>query len=221
MAQRILVMLFISLISISSIFSQTKGTITYEQTVFVHKNLSPEQQAYKALLPETITKKINLYYNESNASLQIIKEKQAKGIQIQMGSGSDNSWFDLKNKLVRNYFKVDGEVFYTENKIENLALHPTGKSKMILGHECKEYINDDMHLWLCTDLPNNLTPLPPFYLPGCILAIENDKIAYQAVHISKELDKNSLIPREGTKVTEEQAADLKEEMLNELKSKTK
>lgn len=211
-----------ALLAVFSVFgatAQKKGKITYDQVINVHKNLSSDQQALKALIPETMTKKYQFIFVDGQARLKELKQESNVMIVQMGGETSTDAFFNLKDKTVQKFFELDGESFYTEKNIEFTELKPTSETKKILGYTCKAYTTHEMKFWVTKELPSLITPLPPFFIDGAILAIENDQISYTAVKIEKEATIAELEKPKAQKVTAEQAEDLQEEILNNVKQK--
>ena len=200
---------------------QQKGKIVYEQTINIHKSLSPDQQALKAIVPEKITKNYELYFTPEKARLKEI-EQVSNTMMIRMGGDSSgNIFFDLKDKKLNSFFSVDGEHFYTESEIEPISVASNGKSKEILGYKCKAFVHDKKTFWVTQQLPKYLSPLSPFHFNGTVLAIDSDKISYKANKIEKEINPEAFSTPEAQRVTKEQAEDLQEEAINSMKQKIK
>lgn len=204
------------------IFAQKQGTIVYESTINIHKSLGPDQQALKAMIPETTTQKFEFIYNEKYACFKNVPSDMPKGMMIQMGGGGSGSktWFNFEKNVFRQYINLDDELFHTEIPMELAEVKTTGKSKTILNYTCKEYKGKDgkFSFWVTKDLPKNITPMPSLFFEGAVLAVDNDQMSYKAVSISKDIDEKELSPVESQEITQEQFQDLQEEKMNEMKS---
>ncbi|WP_421919510.1 hypothetical protein [Marinifilum sp.] len=202
------------------IFAQKQGTIIYEHIINIHKSLSAEQQALKAMIPETSTQKFQFIYNEKYGCFKNIPAEMPKGMSILMGSGSSKIWFNFEKDVFRKYIALDDELFHIETPMKLAETKPTGKSKTILNYTCKEHKSNDgaFSFWVTKDLPKNITPMPSLFFEGAVLAVDNDKMSFKAVSFSKDIDNKELIPVKSQKITHEQFQDLREEKMSEMKT---
>ncbi|NOU58445.1 hypothetical protein [Marinifilum caeruleilacunae] len=219
--KRIIVTALAILLSVAYTFAQKQGTILYENTINIHKNLSPEQQALKAMIPETTTQNFQFIFNEKFGCFKSAPSQKPKGIMIQMGGGDSKTWFNFEKNVFRKYIELDNELFHSETKIEKITdAKPTGKTKSILNYKCEEYKSEDgaYSFWVTKELPSYISPLAPMFLEGAILAIENDMLSYKAVSISEDFDEKELKAVQSEEITAEQFQDLQEEKLSEMKA---
>lgn len=214
-----LAMILIGGLTLSAL-AQKSGTIVYEQIINIHKSLSPEQQAFKAMIPETISKKLSLRFNENYARLQEVKKDQPKGISINISSSSD-AWFDFSKKEYREYHNIMGESLCVVNSIPaKVDLEPTGNSKTILGYPCQEMKTEDgkFSIWYTSKLNIKGTPLLPLFATGTILLIENDKVNITAIQFTEKTftDKELNQLPEAQQISSEQLEDIQEEARDEM-----
>lgn len=199
--------------------AQNCKKINFEETVDLHANLSPDQLAYKAMIPKTQTMHLELIFNNEMALLRTapVKEKKKMGMMIKMDGG--NFYMNLKDKLQYNTLSYGGEKFYTEIPFDELStLKKTEGQKKILGYQCQAYTNHkgNMKVWVTKDLPAGLTPMDYTVVDGAILGIESEKYSYKATSIEDVSDCKDLKKPEGQKITVEQMEDLKDEMMSEM-----
>ena len=218
--KKIILSTLVMLLIVNFVSAQKQGTIVYEQSINLHKSLSPKQQALKAMIPETTTKKNQFIFNEEKGCLKNLPTDSPKGMVINVGGSDKPTWINFQKEIYRKYIDIDDELYHTENTIDVDDAKPTGNSKKILNFACDEYKSaDDTHsFWVSKELPKHLTPMVPLFLDGAILAIENEKISFLAISFSQEIDTRQLIPLESEEITSEQFEDLQEEKLNEMKA---
>lgn len=204
------------LLSTTSLKAQ-KGTIVYKQTINIHKQLSPEQQMYKALVPETITKTFHFSYNEKQGKCYSVKSKEQGNVAFFM-QGSDYTC-DFTKQTYRRYVEVEDDIFYCEMPIKKSAIKATGKSKKILGYSCREYkiIGKEMSFWITSDLPKYITPMEPYFFEGAVLELQEENFSFLAVDIMDKIDDSTFAHVNSRSVTKQQYEDLKEEEMSELK----
>ncbi|TKG96975.1 hypothetical protein EYV94_00685 [Puteibacter caeruleilacunae] len=208
-------------IALTNAMGQKQGGIVFEQVINIHKNLSPEQQAYIAMLPEFSKRKYQFVFNEKQGVLKVLPQEQPEGMMIMTSGGGNDAFVDFKKQVYRNYIEVDGEVFCTEVPIIPVSeIKATGKTKKILNYECKEYRGEgtEFSLWICESLPAGISPMPPIFGNGAVLSMESDKLSFTAVSFSKGIDAKELTPKEAQVITAEQYKDLQEEKIGEMKA---
>ncbi|MFA8450585.1 MAG: hypothetical protein ACEPOW_07820 [Bacteroidales bacterium] len=207
----------------SKLTAQQKiSSIEFEQIINLHKNLSEDQKALKALIPEFAKSKLEIIYNNKQAKLRKGKAESNSNVMISMNSGSNGEqFFDLQNKKIKNFIRIDGEdFFYTEDIKIAKDFTPTGKTKEILGYKCKELKNNEEGetLYITNDLPNFLSPLPEITVEGTILEADLKKIQFKATKINKDqtTTENVFATPKAREITKDQYNDLQEEKLNEM-----
>lgn len=218
MIKNFIIVICVSFFSTTQLKAQ-KGTIVYNQTINLHKNLSAEQQMYKALVPETITKTFHFSYNEKQGKCYPVESKEQGGVAFVMqGQGSDYSC-DFTNETYRRYVEVEGEMFHCEMPIKKSDVKETGKSKKILGYSCREYkINGkEYSFWVTTELPKYITPIEPYFFEGAVLELQGENFSFLAVDIMDKIDDSTFAHVNSRSVTKQQYEDLKEEEMSELK----
>ncbi|WP_282013979.1 hypothetical protein [Marinifilum flexuosum] len=208
------------ILGIYAVFAQKQGTIVYENTINIHKSLGPDQQALKAMIPETTSKNFQFIFSEKHGCLKELKSDSPKGVMIQMGGSKNSTWFNFEKNVFRNYIDLDDELFHTETPIITSDAKPTGRSKNILGYKCDEYksSDDEFSFWVAKDFPKKITPMPSLFFNGAVLAVDNDRLSFKAISFSKDIDEKELIPAESQEITAEQFQDLQEEKLSEMKA---
>jgi hypothetical protein len=218
--RRIIITALAILFATSITFAQKQGTIVYENTMNIHKSLSPDQQALKAMIPETTTQNFQFIFNEKYGCFKNAPSDMPKGMMIKMGSGDSKTWFNFGEDVYRQYIDLDEELFHTEFPMVASKAKPTGKSKTILDYTCEEYKSEDgkFSFWVARDFPKKVSPMPGIFFKGAVLAIDNDIMSYMAISISKDIDEKELKPVESQEITQEQFQDLQEEKMNEMKA---
>lgn len=194
-----------------------KGTIVYLHTINLHKNLSVEQQMYKALIPKTITNQFQFIYDTKHGCCKsIVSSKPNRKISFR-GYGR-GVWCDFSTSRYRKYIEVDGSLFHFEKEMKIIEAKPTGVKKKILGYMCDGYVVQEgkYHVWICDDLPKYITPMEPLFFHGAVLELEGGDFSYKAVEISDNVDGIALKLIKSQAVTLEQYQDLKEEKKGEL-----
>jgi len=226
-----LVKLFISvaiLLTGMQLKAQNDLTIEYIQTINIHKSLSSDQAAMKAFLPETIEKKVVYKYKDNKARIKEVKmeKKEKTSFNMQMSGASSNALIDYKNKKGTEYHKIMNNYFCVEKDLGEMDLEFSNETKEILGYKCtkatrKKDDGDKMIFWIAKDISIKASPLFPMICKeGAILAIDGDKISYEAKLVSKSKLSSTdiLTPPTARQITSEQLEDLQEEQIEEMQN---
>ncbi len=218
--KQLTITLLLFVLAISAAHSQKQGTIVYENTINIHANLGPDQQAMKAMLPETTTQTYHFIFNEQFGCFKNVPAEMPEGMMVQMPGNESKTWFNFKEDVFRQCIEVDDELFHTEIPMNIAEAKLTGKTKRILDYNCEEYKSEDgdFSFWVTKELPQKISPMPSLFFDGAILAIDNETISYEAVSLLTEVEEEELKPVESQEITQEQFMDLQEEKMNEMKS---
>lgn len=214
------ILILMLLISNNILKAQQQGTIIYKQITNLHKGLGSDQQMLKAILPETTSQEFHFVYNNDYGMFMDVPLKLPDGMAIKLPASKNKKWFDFSKHVYRKYIEVDNELFHSESLIKKFDAKPTGKTRTILGHKCDEYssTNNNLKVWVTPSLPHFITPMPPYFFEGAVLAVEIDLVSIEAISISDQIDGDLLTPQKSREITQEQYNDLQEELFNELKA---
>ncbi len=210
-------------------YSQTikQGVLIYEQKINVHANLSEEQQAMKAFIPEFVSTDIQLTFKDDLGRLKEIKNENQGGVMI--STSSADMLLDKKKDLSYSFAEFGNEKFYTEAKFNQKtdAITLSSETKNIGGFKCKaaqlKTDEESYTIWYCSDLPKYYSPMGLLAVEGLVLEIAGESINYLFKNLEKiKVDESVLKMPEGfVKVTEEQLSDLTEEYMEELQQELK
>jgi len=203
--------------------AQNHGRIDYVQTIDLHKNLKGVQKALKAFLPEKMETNLTFIFNEEKARLKEVKDENPdKNVKMSMTGASINALIDYKSQLIKSFHTINKKEYITEEALEVETLEFSFETKEILGYTCKKAnlgTDDEMILWIATDLSVNASPMLPLVCKeGAILAIENEKISFEAksINLDKPTDSEFTFNESARKITKEQLKDLEQEQMEEM-----
>lgn len=200
--------------------AQTEGVITYEITVNNHRNLSPEREGMKAMIPQYRTFKQQLFFN-ANESLYkpLIEEEDEEesnggGMRRFRFAGAVN-YTNPSASLILSQMDVFGKKYIVSDTLKPAPWKFGTETKTIQGYECMQafYTTADerkqtITAWYTTKLSPMLGPEKFNTLPGAVLAVDvnNGERVIVAKKIElRALTKNELkVPTEGQKVTQEE-----------------
>lgn len=194
-----------------------EGVINYEVKVNMHRNLQPDRQAMKNVMPEFRTDMHQLFFN-SDASLYTPVEEDEEdsdfgggGVRVRMMQPHAQIYFNhvTSKRITQQEFM--GKEYLIE---DSLRLHPWkfgGDTKVIAGFTCKQAMyhdeerRQDVIAWYTTALRSFLGPETFNTLPGAVLEVNinnGERVMTAKTIEARTLKKNELkIPHRGTKIT--------------------
>ncbi len=164
---------------------QAEGVITYEVTTNMHRNLPPDRQDMKAMIPEFRVTKQQLFFNADASHYKPLLEDDDDELENHNGSGGP----------VRMVFRQRVEVYTAGGKTisvmeflgkdylvdDSVKMQPWKfgtETKTIAGYECKQAFYTDeerkqtVTAWFTDKLRPFLGPDRTLSLPGAILAVD-------------------------------------------------
>lgn len=141
--------LAVSALALQTVVAQNSGAITYETKINMHRNIPPEREAMKAMVPEFRTSK-NLLVFTANESLYkpIIEDEeedmtstQAQGgrtMVMRFGNSNSELYYDTDNQLALSSQEFMGKQYLITDSLSVSPWKFGTETKTILGYECKQ-----------------------------------------------------------------------------------
>ncbi len=217
-------------------FSQiSEGEIIYEYRVDMHRNIPPEREELKAMVPQYRTQNFSLVFNADERFYKPVVNPddmvQGRGGGRRMGFGSSGmeiysnnqtqEWVGMQDFMGRNYLILD-----------SLYLAPwrMGNELMdIAGYRCQlawytdTITNEDVTAWFTFDIQPFLGPDMYVSLPGAILAIDinNGEKVWVARSIeARTVNANEIKkPTRGEEISRNDFRKLTEEQMEKLRER--
>jgi GLPGLI family protein len=211
----------VSLAATHIVLSQTvEGVINYEVKVNMHRNLPPERQAMKNVVPEFRTNMHQLFFNNDESLYKPVEEDEEDtdfaggGVRMRMMQPHVQIYFNhAASKRISQQ-----EFMGKEYLIEDSLILPPWKfgteTKVVAGFTCKQAMyhdeerKQDVIAWYTTELRPYLGPETFNTLPGAVLEVDvnnGERVMTAKSLDERELKKNELkIPHRGTKITRAQ-----------------
>lgn len=200
----------------TALSAQVSGVVLYEEKVNLHRNLPPEAENMKAMIPEFSTQKTELLFTETETLYQNVEEEEDE---------ISNGGMVMKFKrpvaiFYRNFeqgTKVDFREFFGKRilVVDSVKAAPwklLGKTLSILDHECMGATWNDttnerrITAWFTDALPVTAGPAAFYGLPGLILALDiNDG---EQVMVATKIEMRPIkageieVPKKGEKMTD-------------------
>lgn len=223
------------LFSLAAQAQSMEGTIIYEMKINLHRNLPPEREAMKSMLPEFMTQKMQLAFNANESVYKPVEDEEE---EIQAGGGRGGMMRFMRN-MGATYLNFQtqqwlelrefmGKKFLIEDTLQVRAWKFEDEEKTINGYVCKkatitdEFMNRKVNVvaWYAEQL---LAPVGPdrFHsLPGTVLEvnIEDELVVFRPVSISTKTPAKADLkaPTEGKKVTRAEFRKIVEERMKEM-----
>lgn len=212
-------------------FAQNEGVITYEITINNHRNLSPDRQDMKAMIPQYRTFKQQLFFNANESLYKPLveddEEESKQGRRFRMG-GAVN-YADQSSNLLLTQMIMAGKKYLITDTLKPAPWKFGTETKTIQGYECAQayYTTKDerkqtITAWFTVHLRPMLGPEKYNTLPGAVLAVDVNNA--ERVLVAKKIElrpliKNELqIPSEGQKVTSDEFKKIMQEQRNQRAS---
>ncbi|QOI97094.1 MAG: GLPGLI family protein [Flammeovirgaceae bacterium] len=219
------------------VFGQhVEGVIRYEVKTNMHRNLPPERQEMKAMIPEFRTTTDQLFFNATESLYKPVEEDEDEvsgssgGIQIRMRVPQNEYYMNSETfkKIVLQEFM--GKKYLIEDSIKMAPWKFGTEVKTILGYECRQaYFTEEIQgrtleitAWYTDKIRPFLGPERFNTLPGTVLALDvnNGERLTVARNIElRPLKKNELkIPAGGIKTTQEEYRKMVAEQMERMRS---
>jgi GLPGLI family protein len=147
--KRIVILLgvIVSVFAIQTVFGQETGVITYETKQNLHRNLPPEREGMKAMIPEFRTTKNQLFFSASESIYKPLIEDEEQDMTVSGGGGGMTFRMQMPN--IEIYYNADDQNALTSQEfmgkqyliIDSLTVSPWKfgtETKTILGYECRQ-----------------------------------------------------------------------------------
>jgi len=226
---------FFFLLSVATKAQTTEGTIIYEMKINLHRNLPPERESLKSMIPEFMTQKMQLSFN-ANESVYKPVEDEEEDVQLGSGRGGMMRWMRNMGATYLNFQTQQwlelrefmGKKFLIEDTLKVRSWKFEDEEKNINGYACKKATMEDEFMnrrvkvvaWYADQL---LAPVGPdrFYsLPGTVLEVNVDDefVIFRPLSISIQAPSKADLkaPSEGKKVTRAEFRKIVEERMKEM-----
>ena len=212
--------------------SQVSGRITYEDKLDMHRNLPPEREEFKDMIPQYNISKWELTYSGDESIYHLFKETELSGSNANRGGMMMR--FGRENRIIYKNLEDDTIIDSRDFMQKQFLIRGSASSrkwkigknqKEILGYNCMEAICrvDSATLvtaWFTPQLTSSTGPVDYQALPGLILQIDiNDG---QRLITSTEIKLDSIdtsviiAPTKGKEITQEEFEKLREEKMKEM-----
>jgi GLPGLI family protein len=219
------------------------GVIHYETKMNLHRNIPPEREGMKSMIPEFRTTKEQLFFNASETLYKPVIEDEEEEIQsggMRMGFNAPQSetYINTETQIRTVAQEFMGKKYIIEDTLKMSPWKFGTETKNILGYTCKQaYFTDETQVivngqqqtrtaeitaWYTDQIRPFLGPERFNTLPGAVLAIDinNGERVIVAMKVeSRELKKNELkVPAGGAKVTQAEYRKIVSEQMEKMRA---
>ncbi len=149
--RRILLILgiLVCLAAVHVVFGQiNEGVIHYETKVNLHRNLPPERQEMKAMIPEFRTTKDQLFFNAGESIYKPViedepEEMNAGGMRMRFNAAQSETYINTGNELRIVSQEFMGKKYQIEDTLKMAPWKFGTETKTILGYVCRQAFYTD------------------------------------------------------------------------------
>jgi GLPGLI family protein len=226
--------ILVSLAAAQVAFGQTEGVITYETKINVHRNLPPDRQEMKSMIPEFRFVQDIMVFN-ANESLYkpVIEDEEDQfsgggGMQMRFNRPQNETYVnqELAKRIVLQDFM--GKKFIIEDSLSVMAWKFGTETKDINGYTCRQasFYNEERKQNIVAWYTENLRPFlgPESFntLPGCVLQVDvndGERVTTAKTVELRPLKKNELkVPSGGTKTTQAEFRKMMNEQMERMRA---
>jgi GLPGLI family protein len=238
----------VSLTAAHIVFGQvTEGVIHYETKINMHRNIPPEREGMKNMIPEFRTMKNQLYFNAAETIYKPVIEDEEEdintgGMRFRMAMPQSETYINTESQLRTVSQEFMGKKYLIEDTLKMLPWKFGTETKTILGYVCKQaYFTEETQVmtmggpgstqaqtrtaeitaWYTDQILPFLGPERFNTLPGTVLAVDingGERVILATKIEPRTLKKNELkIPSTGTKVSQEEYRKMVAEQMDKMR----
>ncbi|MEL7586563.1 MAG: GLPGLI family protein [Prolixibacteraceae bacterium] len=219
MEKKGIIAMFMVLLGGTAGAQEQEGVITFETRVNLHRNIPPEREEVKSMMPEFRTSSEQLFFNQEESLYRTVEDDGEEeefgggGIRIRMG-GARMETYTHKTKAQRlTQQEFMGKNYLIEDTLKIAPWKFGSEIKTILDYECRQaYYTDESEgrkreitAWFTGRIRPFLGPEIFNSLPGTVLAVDinNGERVIVATGVEfRPLKKSELkVPGAGTRIS--------------------
>jgi GLPGLI family protein len=220
--------ILVTIIAATVSFAQTQeGVITYEVRINNHRRLTADQQDRKAMMPEFLILKEQLFFNATESLCKPLieededEEASAGGMRRRRFVPKTQTYTNQNSEMVVTLMDMMGKQYLIQDSVKVSPWKFGTEVKVIQGYDCKQAFytdsrrNEVITAWYTDKLRAFLGPDRFNTLPGAILAVDvnNAERVLVATKIELRALKQNEIkePTSGQKMTQAEFEKMREE----------
>ncbi len=244
--RRILLILgiLVCLAAVHVVFGQiNEGVIHYETKINLHRNLPPERQEMKAMIPEFRTTKDQLFFNAGESIYKPViedepEEMNAGGMRMRFNAAQSETYINTGNELRIVSQEFMGKKYQIEDTLKMAPWKFGTETKTILGYVCRQaFYTDETQIMMGPQQQKRTQEITAWYtdqirpmlgpdrfgtLPGAVLAVDinnGERVIVATKVENRPLKKNELkTPSGGTNITRADFQQLVAEQMERMRA---
>jgi GLPGLI family protein len=219
----------------NSVHAQAQaGVIEYDFTADLHRNIPPEREAMKAMIPQYRESRHQLLFNAQTSLYKEMADEAAdlpqqgpgRGMRMAMQIPRSETYIDRERNEIIVQQDFNGTTYLISEPLELGPWRMDDEILEIAGYNCMmawkndTILNQEITAWFTMDLPPFLGPERYTTLPGTVLAVDinNGERVWVAREIILEEPDETLIqqPTRGQKLTRDEFNEMMREQLEKM-----
>ncbi len=177
--------MFMVLFAGTAAAQEQEGVITFETRVNLHRNLPPEREEMKSVMPEFRTSREQLFFNTEESLYRPVEEEEEEefgggSVRISMRNPRVEMYTHKTNAVRLMQQELMGKNYLIEDSLKIAPWKFGTETKTILGYPCRQaYYTDESEnrkreitAWFTGKIRPFLGPETFNSLPGTVLAID-------------------------------------------------
>ncbi|MBX2960867.1 MAG: GLPGLI family protein [Cyclobacteriaceae bacterium] len=225
------------------VFGQTlEGLIHYETKINMHRNIPPEREQMKSMIPEFRTTKDQLFFNAGESLYKPVIEDEEEeintgGMRMRFAMPQSETYVNTNDQMRTVAQEFMGKKYLIEDTLKMSPWKFGAETKTILGYTCKQaYFTDSVRVMINGQAQARVSEITAWYtdqirpflgpdrfntLPGAVLAIDingGERVILATKVEKRALKKTELkVPTAGTKVTQAEYQKIVAEQMEKMR----
>jgi GLPGLI family protein len=234
----------VSLTAAHFVFGQTsEGVINYETKINMHRNIPPEREGMKSMIPEFRTTKEQLFFNAGESLYKPVIEDEDEeintgGMRMRFAMPQSETYVNSEDQLKTVVQEFMGKKYLIEDTLKMSPWKFGTETKVILGYTCRQaYFTDEVQIMMNGQQQTRTSEITAWYtdqirpflgpdrfntLPGAVLAVDingGERVIVATKVEKRALKKNELKePTTGTKITQEEYRKMVAEQMEKMRA---
>lgn len=213
-----------------------QGTLVYEFKANLHRQLPPDNQDMKAMIPEFRTSRFQLLFTPQASLYKPIEEEEDEadmheggGMRIRITAGTDEIYRDLTNRRRIEKREFMGQEYLIDDTLKTAPWKLSAERKTVMGFDCMKAVWSDttnrreITVWFAPTIPVASGPDIYTSLPGMVLEVDinNGETVIRAQTAdwkqpSEKVLKAPKAPKDGKTLTAEQYRSMVDEQMKKM-----
>lgn len=218
------------------VFAQSpEGLIDYEVKINMHRNLPPDRQEMKNMMPEFRTTRHQLFFTTKESLYKPVEEEEEDpfesnpgGMRMRFQQPQVEIYFNPSEQKRITLEEFMGKQYLIEDTLQMIPWKFGTETKTIIGLECRQamYVDEirkqSIVAWYAPALRPFLGPESFHTLPGGVLEVninDGERVVVATKINSRPLKKNEIkIPTQGVKTSRSEFNKLRDAQMEKMRA---